>query len=96
MIALIIYVIFLALISLITLATYGKDKKMSRKGTEVRIKEKTLLGLTAFGGALGAFLGRITFHHKTDKGYFSLVIYFSLLMEILALAFLIFLAVKGA
>lgn len=96
MTALIIYVAFLALISIVTFVMYGKDKKMSRKGTEVRIKEKTLLGLAAFGGALGAFLGRLAFRHKTDKSYFSLVIYFSLLMEIIVLALLVFLAVKGA
>lgn len=90
------YIIFLVLFSLIAFLMYGKDKKMSKNGTEVRVKEKTLLSLAAFGGAIGAFAGRLVFRHKTDKGYFSLVIYFSLLIQIAVLALLIFLAVKGA
>lgn len=90
------YGIFLAFFSLIAFFMYGKDKKMSKKGNEIRVKEKTLLGLAAFGGGLGAFIGRIVFRHKTDKGYFSLVIYWSLFIQIAVLALLIFLAVKGA
>ena len=58
-------------------------------GGAVRIKEKTLLGFTALGGAIGAFFGRILAHHKTDKVYFSMVIYFSLLLEAAVLGALI-------
>lgn len=94
--ALIGYSVFLALFSLVAFMMYGKDKKMSKNGTEVRIKEKTLLSLAAFGGSIGAFLGRLVFRHKTDKGYFSFVIYWSLLVQLAVLALLIFLVVKGA
>ena len=96
MIILIIYIACLVLFSLITFALYGKDKKMSKKGTEVRIKEKVLLGFAAFGGALGAFLGRLAFRHKTDKIYFSIVIYFSLILQALVLVALLFIMMKGA
>ncbi|MCQ2414204.1 MAG: DUF1294 domain-containing protein [Clostridia bacterium] len=72
------------LMSLVAFCLYGKDKKMAGNGTEVRIKEKTLLGLAAFGGAPGAFVGRIVFHHKTNKIYFSFVIYASLLLQVAA------------
>jgi len=76
------YIGFIVLMSLIAFFTYIKDKKMAEKnGNEVRIKEKTLLGMAAFGGALGAFFGRIVAHHKTNKGYFSFTIYVSLLLQ---------------
>ena len=90
---LIVFVIWLALTSLIAMALYGKDKKMATKGGgPVRIKEKTLLGITAIGGAVGALIGRILFHHKTDKMYFSLTIFFSILVEALTLGALVFIA----
>ena len=87
---LIIYVIWLALMSLVTFFLFIKDKKMAQKNhSEVRIKEKHLLGATALGGAFGAFIGRLVAHHKTDKSYFSLTIYVSMLAEIGVLILLI-------
>lgn len=84
------YVGYLVLLSIITLFLFFKDKNMAKNGGgAVRIKEKTLLGFTALGGAIGAFLGRILAHHKTDKIYFSMVIYFSLLLEAAVLGALI-------
>jgi len=88
-----IYLGMLAFLSLITFVLYGKDKQMAKKQNgAVRIKEKTLLGFTAIGGATGAFLGRLAFHHKTDKKYFSLVIFFSLIVEVLTALALIYFA----
>ncbi|MBQ9520256.1 MAG: DUF1294 domain-containing protein [Acholeplasmatales bacterium] len=84
------YVGYLVLLSIITLFLFFKDKNMAKNGGgAVRIKEKTLLGFTALGGAIGAFFGRILAHHKTDKIYFSMVIYFSLLLEAAVLGALI-------
>lgn len=84
------YVGYLVLLSIITLFLFFKDKNMAKNGGgAVRIKEKTLLGFTALGGAMGAFFGRILAHHKTDKVYFSMVIYFSLLLEAAVLGALI-------
>ena len=54
------------------------------------IKEKTLLGVTALGGAVGALIGRILFRHKTDKKYFSLTIYFSLIVELATLGIMLY------
>ena len=93
------YIGILVFMSLISLLLFKKDKKMAqRNGGPKRIKEKTLLGSIALGGAIGGFLGRILFHHKTDKKYFSLTIYFSLLVEIAVLGVLVYLAfiMKGA
>ena len=87
---LIIYVAYLVLMSLVTFFLYAKDKNMAQKNnSEVRIKEKTLLSVVVFGGAIGGFLGRIVFHHKTNKSYFSFTIYLSLLLQALVLVFLI-------
>jgi len=74
--------------SFFTLILFKKDKKRAIKG-EIRIKEKSLLFSSAFGGGLGALIGRIIFHHKTDKKYFSIVIYLSTLCEILVLILLL-------
>ncbi|MBP5342730.1 DUF1294 domain-containing protein [bacterium] len=70
---------------------YFRDKKLAVKQKE-RTKEKTLLFYAVFFGALGALLGRILAHHKTDKVYFSIVIYFSLLTQAATLALLVLLA----
>ncbi len=94
---LIFYGCFLLVLSIITFFLYAKDKKMAQNGGgPVRIKEKTLLGMAAWGGALGAELARRICHHKTDKGYFSLTIYFSLLCEIALIVALIIIKVKLA
>lgn len=84
LITFLVYSCYLIIFSLITFIVFGKDKKMAEHNYRAkRIKEKTLLGLVCFGGAIGGFLGRIFFHHKTNKIYFSLSIYFSLLLQIL-------------
>lgn len=94
-IVLVIYAAFLVLASLLAFMLYSKDKKMAVKnGGPKRIKEKTLLSVAACGGAIGAFLGRIICHHKTDKKYFSMVIYFSLLLQLAVLALAVLFAVE--
>ena len=89
----IVYAGLLVLNSFIAFCLFGKDKKMAQKGGgPVRIKEKTLLGSVAFGGAFGGFLGRLVAHHKTEKKYFSFTIYLSMLLEVLTLVVLAIMA----
>ena len=88
-ILLIIYIIFIVIMSFIALIAYKKDKEKAKKG-EVRTKEKVLLFLSGFGGACGAFIARKKYHHKTEKIYFSIVIYLSLILEIAILALLVY------
>lgn len=88
---LIIYLGLTVLFSLIALVAYFRDKKLAIKGKE-RTKEKTLLFFAVFFGSIGALLGRILAHHKTDKKYFSIVIYFSLLMQVVTVAALVIMA----
>ena len=66
--------------SLIAIIMYSNDKKRAVKGM-MRIKEKHLLFIAVFFGALGSLIGRLVAHHKTDKKYFSFVIYTSLLFD---------------
>lgn len=84
------YSAYLVLMSLVTMVMFMKDKNMAKNnGNEVRIKEKTLLGLVCFGGALGGFFGRLIAHHKTNKGYFSFTIYVSLLLQLAVLGLIV-------
>lgn len=61
---------YLLLINLIAFFAYGWDKRAAKAGRR-RIPEKTLLGLAAVGGAIGALLGMKAFHHKTKKKAFT-------------------------
>lgn len=93
-IILIIYVAYLFLMSIVSFSLFLKDKKMAVKNhSEVRIKEKTLLASVVFGGAIGAFFGRIIAHHKTNKSYFSFTILLSLLLQMGVLVLFVILAV---
>lgn len=85
---LILYISYLALMSILAIFTYFKDKKLAKKGKE-RIKEKTLLEITVFGGAIGSEIGRRLARHKTNKLYFSLVIYLSIILQLAVLVTLI-------
>ncbi|MCR5462845.1 MAG: DUF1294 domain-containing protein [bacterium] len=87
------YLGVLILMSLIAFFLFGKDKKMAQNGGGAnRIKEKILLGFCALGGAIGGSLGRIVFHHKTDKSYFSFTIYLGMLLQIATLLFVGYIA----
>ena len=89
---LIIYIAYLVIASIIAIILYSADKKKATKGNEMRIKEKVLLSISVIGGAIGSFIGRKIAHHKTDKGYFSLVIYTSLFSQLVVLLVLVLLA----
>jgi len=58
-------------LSLVTFATYGIDKHQARRGGR-RVPEARLHALALLGGFAGAWLGRRTFRHKTQKGVFTL------------------------
>lgn len=87
-IILIVYIIYLVIMSLGAIVLYKNDKKRAEKG-KMRIKEKTLLQFSVFGGGLGSEIGRRIARHKTDKIYFSIVIYLSIIAQIAALIVMI-------
>lgn len=78
---LICYLVAMIVFSLIAFFLYAIDKRKAVKG-KMRIQEKVLLFFAVFFGSVGSLIGRIVAHHKTDKSYFSIVIYFSLLVNL--------------
>lgn len=83
-----IYLIFLAVMSLIAFCFYGADKKKARKG-QWRVKESVLLGLGVFGGAVGALAGMKVFHHKTKHWYFWVINIAGLALQIVLLVLIL-------
>ena len=63
------FAIYIGVLSIIALFMYMIDK-IKAKANFWRIKEKVLLGIGFFGGAVGALLGMTLFHHKTKHWYF--------------------------
>ncbi len=63
--------IYLTLVSVATFIVYGVDKNRA-KHRRWRIPERTLLGMAFIGGASGAFVAMMVFHHKTKHLKFTL------------------------
>ncbi len=61
---------YLACVNLVAFAAFGWDKRCAIAGAR-RIPERTLLGLAAAGGGLGAVLAQQFFRHKTRKQPFA-------------------------
>jgi len=60
----IIIIGFFIVMSIITYFIMGHDKAAARAGKR-RVPERTLWKYAIFGGGLGAYLGMITYRHKT-------------------------------
>ncbi|MBR2122300.1 MAG: DUF1294 domain-containing protein [Lachnospiraceae bacterium] len=60
---------YLAAVSIITFALFGLDKLKALRGSW-RIREKTLLLFSLFGGAAGGLLAMFLFRHKIRKPAF--------------------------
>ena len=86
--------VYIFIINLIAFAAYGIDKGKARHGAR-RIPEKTLIGLAAIGGAIGALIGMLTFRHKTRKIKFTITVpAFTILWTAVTL-FLIYKLISG-
>ena len=81
-----ILVYYFVIMNILAFIIYGVDKSRARKN-KWRISEATLILLAFFGGALGASLGMIIFHHKTKKRKFYITVPLLLLSQV---AFCIF------
>ena len=57
---------------------------------EWRIPEKTLIGVSLFGGAVGMLLGMSSFKHKTKHKKFTIGVPFILLMHICLIIFYLY------
>lgn len=63
------------LMSLVTFAYYGLDKRRAGNGGW-RVPERTLHTLELFGGWPGALAGQSLFRHKRAKSSFMLIFWF--------------------
>ena len=64
------------------------DKLKARRNAW-RIPEKTLLGVAAIGGSIGAIAGMYAFRHKTKHPQFSIGLPVILALQIIVCVFLI-------
>ena len=82
----IIYIAYLAVLSVITFFMYGNDKRKAKKG-KWRTPEKVLLLSSFLGGAYGGFLGMQLFRHKTtmEHWYFTVVNLLGILLHTAAI-----------
>ena len=85
------YLTYLLLLSLVTFAVYGADKRRARQGAW-RVPEKTLLALSLFGGALGGIAAMRCFRHKTRHWTFHFVNVVGLILHGAILALLLYMA----
>lgn len=86
-----LYVVMLAyliIINLITFLVFAVDKRKAIKH-KYRIPEKTLFGLAIAGGSIGALLGMHVWRHKTRVWYFMVGIPCMLILQIIAVVYLI-------
>ncbi|MDD6278201.1 MAG: DUF1294 domain-containing protein [Oscillospiraceae bacterium] len=82
------YLIFLGIMSIISLIIYGVDK-LKAKHHKWRIPESALLSFGFFGGSVGALAGMKLFRHKTKHIYFWIVNILGLAWQAALLIFLI-------
>lgn len=79
-----VYIIVIAVMSVICAAAFGIDKLKS-KGDISRTPEIVLLSLMTFGGAVGGLIGMYVFRHKTNpitKFHFTITLFLSLAAQI--------------
>ena len=78
--------IYLLIINLIGFLIMLIDKQRAVH-KEWRIPEKTLIGVSILGGAIGMLLGMSNFRHKTKHKKFTIGVPFILLMQICLIIF---------
>ncbi len=74
-------IIYVIVVNVTAFLMYGIDKWNARKGIR-RISEKTLLGIAAVGGSVGAYVAMQSFRHKTKKPKFYLGVPFIFAVQI--------------
>ena len=82
-----VLVIYYLLINVITFAAYGVDKRKAIRN-QWRIPELTLISMAFLGGFIGAPLGMLTFHHKTRKIKFRILIPVAVILHIILIIFI--------
>jgi uncharacterized membrane protein YsdA (DUF1294 family) len=84
-----IFLIYIAVISLISVIVCIYDKKISRKNrVELRIPEKTLMYLSLLGGSVAMLWTMLAVRHKTKHIKFMLGIPLIIVLQVTGLFFL--------
>ena len=85
-----IALIYLAVISLVAIIITCHDKRRARQGGR-RVPELTLLNIAVFGGSVAMYLTMLKIRHKTKHPRFMVGIPFIIILQIAAVASLIYL-----
>lgn len=78
-----ILIVYFSAINVVTFFVYGIDK-WKAKHSRWRTTEAALLMLAVLGGSIGAWLGMMVWHHKTQHGKFRYGVPLILLAQIAA------------
>lgn len=82
-------IIYFLAISILSSAMCVYDKKVSKKGrVELRIPEKSLLALSAFGGSVSMLITMILIRHKTKHLNFMIGIPLMIILQAIIVYFL--------
>lgn len=81
------YLIYLAIINIVTFIAFAIDKLAAIEGRS-RIRIVTLLGLAFIGGSFGGLLAMYTFRHKIKKDYFAVGIPLIIVMQVIVIFYL--------
>ena len=83
-----ILVYYMIIINILAFILYGVDKKKAEKD-KFRIPESRLILVAVLGGAFGALIGMLVFHHKTRKNKFRITVpVFAVFYAVLMIFFL--------
>ena len=89
-IPMIILLVYVAVISLVSVVVCFYDKKISkRNNVRLRIPEATLLGLSALGGSVAMFLCMLAIRHKTKHFKFMVGIPVIIVLQAVLIGYLI-------
>ena len=86
-------VLYLLVISIISIIVCIYDKKVSKKNkVELRVPEKNLLLLSAFGGGVAMYITMLTIRHKTKHKKFMIGIPAIIIAQLAVAFFLVWLS----
>ncbi len=80
-----VYLIYTAVVSLITIIFFASDKIKSKNEKRTRTPEAVLLSLISLGGACGGLVGIYAFRHKTcfsEKFQFAIGVWASFVFQV--------------
>ena len=81
--------IYLIIVNLVGFFIMWLDKRKAKKG-EWRIKETTIVIVTALGGGIGTIAGMYTFRHKTQKVGFVIGLPLITILEAITILYFVF------